>query len=127
MATIFTEESSLYEVLIRVRPDGSWAAHYMMLEEVKRDGILISAKTSDVVPLNTEDSEAFSIVEQLIGNSSAKNMLLIGELQEKSAADSETIADLESHIYAGNAQIEELLAVIRDLQAKLEGAQGAST
>ncbi|MNL21372.1 hypothetical protein D3C87_1426590 [compost metagenome] len=119
MAT-FTKETSLYEILFRVRPDGSWAAQYQTLTEVKEDGVVLGTTVDNVLPLDKEDVAAFEVIEQLIGNSAAKNLVLIGNLQEKAQADAELIADLSSHLEAESAKVEELLAQIAALQPKVE-------
>lgn len=97
MAT-FTKDTSLYEILIRVRPDGSWAAQYQTLTEVKEDGIVLNTAVDSVLPLNTEDAAAFTIVEQLIGNSAAKNLVEHQKLLEKSENDARLIAELQDQI-----------------------------
>jgi len=105
MAT-FTKETSLYEILIRVRPDGSWAAQYQTLTEVKEDGVVLNTAVDNVLPLDTQDAAAFGIVAQLVGNSAAKNLVEHQKLLEKSESDA--------------GQIQKLLEQIADLQSKAE-------
>lgn len=99
--TIFSEETSLYEILIRVKPDGSWAAHYQNLTEVKKDGVTISAAASDVSPMDMENTEAFSVIQQLIGDAAAKNMVAI-------AIATKNLEEAEDLIHSLQAKIEEL-------------------
>lgn len=96
MATpVFHEETSLYEILIRVSPSGAWAAHYQTITEVTKNGEPFGTPNIDpVVPLNMEDAEAFAIVGQLMGDAAAKSLVLIAQLKEKAEQDAELIESL---------------------------------
>mgnify|MGYP001763096533 CR=1 FL=1 len=105
----FVKETSLYEILIRVHADGRWAAQYHTLTEFKEDGELIEGVASQInagIPLDTEDSEAFSIVEQLLGNSAAKNLVEYTKLLAKSASDDALIQDLMEQIASLQPKVE---------------------
>lgn len=80
---VFKEETSLYEILIRVNPDKTWAAQYQTLTEIKKDGVIISATTSDVAPISKDNVEAFEIVQQLLGQMSANTLVENGLLRER--------------------------------------------
>lgn len=77
----FTEETSLYEILIRTSPDGSWAAHYQNITVVAKDGVPISAVPSEIMPLSLGDPAAVAIVEGLIGVAGVKNMQVVEQLK----------------------------------------------
>lgn len=91
---IFTEETSLYEILIRVQQDGSWAAHYQTLTEVKKDGTAISTMVDPVQPLNVEDAQALSILNELVGDTTANNVVLVVQLKETISNQLAMIEDL---------------------------------
>lgn len=80
---VFKEETTLYEILIRVNPDKTWAAHYQTLTEVKKDGIVISANVNDVLPLKVEDEEAYNILINLVGDIAANTLLENRSLKEQ--------------------------------------------
>lgn len=80
---LFTEETSLYEILIRVQPGGAWAAHYQTLTEVKKDGIIISSSISDVAPLTDQNAESFAIVKQLLGESAANTLIMNQQMRDQ--------------------------------------------
>lgn len=94
---VFHEETSLYEILIRVSPDGAWAAHYQTITEVERDGVPFGTPViGPVTPLNMEDADAFAIVGQLMGDAAAKSLILIAQLKEKIEQDAELIESLQA-------------------------------
>lgn len=57
-----TERIRLYEVLIRVREDGSAAAHQQKLSEVLRDGEVISATVLDPEAVEGDTLDALAAV-----------------------------------------------------------------
>lgn len=71
---VFTEETSLYEILIRVNPDKTWAAQYQLLTEVKKDGSVIGSSVSDVAPLTENNQEAYAVVVSLMGEIAANTL-----------------------------------------------------
>lgn len=94
----FTEETSLYEILFRVSPDGAWAAQYQTLTEVKRDGVVISATVSDAAPVSLDNFEVMAIVTQLISVDSAKLISENASLREEIEALYARITELETPI-----------------------------
>lgn len=110
MAT-FTETTHLYEILVRVLPDGTFAAQYQTISEVLKDGQVISATVNDVKPL-TDDPEALAIVAGLLGRPT-----------------SETVAQNESLVQAVallESQNETLQAAVSSLTAQLAEIDGDS-
>ena len=87
----FTEETHLYEILVRVQADGAVSAQYQTLSEVKKDGVTISATVSDVAPLLSHEGQAFAILEDLIGASISTTAVVNAQL-------SKDIRDLEAKI-----------------------------
>lgn len=80
---IFTEETRLYEILIRVHPDGSWNSQYQTLTDVKKDGVSISSTLNDVAPLTEDNPQAYSVVQQLIGTTSAETLIVNQVLRQQ--------------------------------------------
>lgn len=116
----FTEETHLYEILIRVSNTGVWAAQYQNLTVVKKDGEVISAATSDVAPLTPDDTASFEVVSQLIGEASARNMTILKQLLETETAQIELIAEL-------NGKVVEQAVAIEELKGQLEKLKSGST
>lgn len=106
MAT-FAEETSLYEILIRTSPDGSWAAHYQNITTVTKDGVSISATPSDVMSLSLGDPAAMAIVEGLIGAAAVKNMEAVDALKRREAEHLVEIDALRGEIDAWRRKEEE--------------------
>src|SRR5690349_8722300 len=85
MAVELKQTTSLYEILIRVQPDGSWAAHYQTLTTISGgpNGDISSPGPATV--LDRESPEAFALVEGLIGEAAASNLNLAQQLQAELA------------------------------------------
>lgn len=118
-----TRETSLYEVLIRVSPNGSWAAQYQTITELKEDGVAIPGippSVSAAMPLSEKAPEAFAIAEQIIGSQGAKNLEILKQLQETETAQIELIAEL-------NGKVAEQAEAIEELKGRLEKLKSGST
>jgi hypothetical protein len=104
----FTKETSLYEILIRVHADGGWAAQYQTLTEYKEDGVLVEGATriDAGIPLDREDSAAFGIVQQLLGEAASKNLAEHTKLLAKSSRDDALIQTLLEQIAALQPKVE---------------------
>lgn len=94
----FTEETSLYEILFRISPDHSWAAHYQVLTEVKRDDVTISATLSDVAPLSLDNSEAMHVVTQLISDEAVRLMADNASLRQQVYGLGDLVSDKQQEI-----------------------------
>lgn len=106
----FTEETHLYEILIRVSDTGLWTAQYQNLNVVKKDGAVISATVSDVAPLTPDDAAAFEVVTQLVGEASARNMTMVPQLQELVSEQAELIIELRGKLAEAQNEMEALRA-----------------
>lgn len=111
--SIFTKETSLYEVLIRVRPDKSWTAQYQTITVVKEGDAALTTNVDAVLPLDTQDVVAFDVVSHLIGTAAADHMVAQAVLIDIAEKQGHAIIDLES-------QAEKQVRVVDDLKSQLE-------
>lgn len=95
---VFSEETRLYEVLIRVNEGIPWAAQYQTITEVKKDGVVISATIGDVAPVADKSSAEFDVIAQLIGHESAGAMLEIQRLNTENESLRSKIEALSSEL-----------------------------
>ncbi|NQD77771.1 hypothetical protein HP547_25320 [Pseudomonas sp. CrR7] len=99
------EQTSLYEILIRVREDGSYGAHYQTITRVLRDGERFgSASEGPLVPLVEGDSEAFALFGQYVGSATADtlaaNQALQGRVSELEQARDSLAGELQQALDA---------------------------
>lgn len=96
--TTFSEKTGLHEILIRVSSDGSFASQYQTINEVLKDGVVISATLGDVMPLLKEDAQSFAIVKEFLGETVAVTSSINNELQMEIAVLRLKLEQAESEI-----------------------------
>lgn len=69
-----------YEVLVRIQPDGSQAAHVREIEEVIEDGVVIAAKELDARPLALAGDEFGALVQSIDRGAQEEIMRLRAQL-----------------------------------------------
>lgn len=94
---VFSEETSLYEILVRVNKDKTWSAHYQTLTEIKRDGEVISSSLADVMPV-TQGTASEMVLSELMGEVQVNSLLLIHELKKTIEEQTDQISILQAHL-----------------------------
>ena len=88
-----TENTSLYEILIRVDQAGGWAAHYQDITTISRDGVIVSANVGPAVPVPKDGGAAYEVLKSLIGEAAIGSLGVASEALAQLELTKEQLAD----------------------------------
>lgn len=87
-----------YEVLIRFNEDGTLGAHLQSIEEILKDGAVISASPLAPVPLGFVEGEGITVLNSVLGEAAAAALADNMQLQLQVAALSEQLASMTEQL-----------------------------
>ncbi|SMF35997.1 hypothetical protein PZ739_06015 [Pseudomonas kermanshahensis] len=108
----FSEQTSLYEIVVRVQEDGSYGAHYMTITRFRRDGEVFGAKEGLPTPLVAGNAEAFALLGQYVESAALDTLAVNQVLQAR-------VIELEQQQQATSAELQQALEANQALQARV--------
>jgi flagellin-like hook-associated protein FlgL len=77
-----TERRIRYETLIRWHEDGSIGAHQVDLDQMLRDGVVISSTLTTIMPLGTADYPGVTPLSDILSEAAAAALARVGVLEQ---------------------------------------------
>ncbi|EKT4478783.1 hypothetical protein QEL91_004517 [Pseudomonas putida] len=108
----FSEQTSLYEIVVRVQEDGSYGAHYSTITRFRRDGEVFSAKEGLPTPLVAGNAEAFALLGQYVESAALDTLAANQVLQAR-------VVELEQQQQTQSAKLQQALEANQALQARV--------
>lgn len=124
-----TERRIRYETLIRWHEDGSIGAHQVDLDQMLRDGVVISSTLTTTMPLGTADYPGVTPLSDILGEAASAALARVGLLEQalgevNSLAQQqlEQLSQVRSELDTAQADLSTAQQTVADLQVQL--AQG---
>jgi hypothetical protein len=122
-----TERRIRYETLIRWHEDGSIGAHQVDLDQMLRDGVVISSTLTTTMPLGTANYPGVTPLSDILGE--AANTALarvdvleqaLGEVNSLAQQQLEQLIHIRGELGTAQADYTNAQETIADLRAQLE-------
>ncbi|WP_286917590.1 MULTISPECIES: hypothetical protein [Pseudomonas] len=127
-----TERRIRYETLIRWHEDGSVGAHQVDLDQMLRDGVVISSTLTTTMPLGTADYPGVTPLSEILGEAATVALSRVGVLEQAlgevnslAQQKSEQLSQVRGEMDTKQAELATAQQTIADLQSQL--AQGRAT
>lgn len=121
-----TERRIRYETLIRWHEDGSIGAHQVDLDQMLRDGVVISSTLTTTMPLGTADYPGVTPLSDILGEAATAALARVGVLEQAlgevnslAQQQSEQLSQVRGELGTTQADLATAQQTIADLQAQV--------
>lgn len=120
-----TDTTSLYDIHMRVHPDGTWGASYQNRRVVTIDGAVVMDSPLAQMPIDPRVPEDMAAITAVIGEAATTALAINTTLQATNGALQDQIADLTTQNGALQASNGALQTQIATMQAEIDSLNAA--